>query len=171
VRLQPDEGAENQEEVPFLGSCASDPGFLSPAALLDAPVVVLNAPAPPPQGLPPLLRQVEVAGRPVLHTSFLGGRSEDPDEPVALQVHDPSLGGISTVLTATFPLPSGLTRRLPFSLASQCQPWFLTAFRFFRLAYQLSKSTHRGLKPRSLAFRSMSWKCSFPALRGVCRRL
>jgi len=97
-----------------------------------------------------------------------GGCPEDPDEPVALQVHDSPSGGISTVLTLTFPFPSGLTRRLPFSLASQLVSRRPSGSSGWRTS--CPESTHRGSKPRSLAFWSMSRKCSFPALRGVCRR-
>ena len=72
VRLQPNEGAESQEDVRLLGSCASDLGLLGSAALLDAPVAGSRCPIPASPGTPASPpRGPRVAGRPVLRAPLL----------------------------------------------------------------------------------------------------
>ncbi|GEM_PF-4099266 len=110
---------------------------------------VLDAPSLPLQGLPPLLREAPDRWSPSASRPPSGGCPEDPDEPVALQVHDSPSGGISTVLTLTFPFPSGLTRRLPFSLASQCQPWFPGGLQVLQAGVPAVRRARTGARSRA----------------------
>lgn len=59
------------------------------------------------------------------------------------------------------PIPSGVTSRVLCNRVSQGQPEPRTALRLSRLAYQRSKATHAGAKPRARATASRARTWSF----------
>ena len=61
---------------------------------------------------------------------------------------------------SNLPVPTRICR-FDFSRVKKCQPTERTNFRLSIEAYQLSKQTRAGLKPRSLAVSSISAKWSF----------
>ena len=163
-------GAQGAADVVTLGAGGTDLRFFYAAALLQAPVVLLDAPGQRGQRCPLVLGQVRVGTSPIVgpfRAAVWGGEPKDVHKAIALEPDALPARGQGAVLeraqswSGRRPCPSGLTRRLRLRRVSQAQPQARTCFRLARLAYQLSKSTQRGAKPRCWAARSRCWKWSF----------
>src|SRR5271165_5028915 len=93
----------------------------------------------------------QVVGRPPFRVAVWGAEPEDADRSVAGQVQDGARGADGHFVKGPGTAISGVTLRLPFSRVSQSQPLSRICLRFSRLAYQQSKSTYFGEKPRPQA--------------------
>lgn len=156
VLLQAQEGAERAVDVVALGAGGSHFRPLHAAVLLEATVIDRDAPGPLGILAPGQLAHPKVARRPIPRVPVWVDDPENQDEAVALRVDARAARRDGAGGERRLPPPSGLTVRFAFSCVTQRQPWPRSAFRFSRLAYQLSKTTQAGAKPRPLAAASMA---------------
>jgi len=126
-------------------------------ALLQPSMIDFNPPSLFLQLLSFLLRHLPVMGRPVFRVPILGNRPKYPDEPKALPMHHPPLRWDFHLPNRPIPLPIRIHPTVALQPGQEKLAEGGMSFRFFKDAYQLSISTYSGLKPRSRAFRSISW--------------
>jgi hypothetical protein len=105
---------QGEGDVAHLGSGRPDLSFLHAAALLEAPMVVLDRPGFPRQTLPLIGAQGQVVSRPVFRVPIWSDGPKHLDEPVALEMYlfslRPDVNGAngSVTLPIRVHLPVGL---------------------------------------------------------------
>ena len=111
LHFEAQKGPQGAVDLVTLGFGGADLGFFHPAALLQAPVVLLDAPGQGGQRRPLGLGQVRVATGPVVgpfRAAVWGREPENAPEAVALQPDALAARGQGTVLERAQALPVGV---------------------------------------------------------------
>ena len=148
----------SEADVIPLSTSGADLRALHAMELPDATMVVLDGPGVASKTDSGQRGHVPGIGYPVCLVTVWGNDLEQPNWTMPFQMDANATGAWSTRATGRQPLRSGWTRRLAFGRVRQIHPSPRIGFKFSKLPYQLSNTTHAGTNPRSSAVLSRAWQ-------------